>query len=166
MATKPKSTHASLVSRCNSLITGVTALPDASFLLGGGAVAKAAVVLPLQAYVDAEKEVTTADAAYRAALAKAHAAQPGARAMMTELVPYLRARLGKANPALEAQFGVTPLTPRPTPVASKAAGAVKGKATRAAKKAAVASVGKAPAAAPAAPVGSAPAAAPAPKPTA
>ncbi len=158
MATTTKNSKQTLVSQCGSLVTGITALTDTSFLLDGGTVAKADVLSPLQAYVDADKEVIVADASYRAAVAKAHAAEPAARAMVGELKPYLRSRYGQTNPALKSQFGVEPAKPRVVPVAKKAAGAVKAKATRTAKKAAVASATAAPAPEPAPTTGGATAA--------
>ena len=135
MTTKSSTSNQAFVTECNALITGVTALSDKSFLMGGASVAKADVLSPMQDYVDAEQEVTTADAARKAAIAKARTAEVAARAMVGDLKPYLRARMGKTNPALESQFGIAPQKPAATPVASKAAGAAKAKATRAAKKA-------------------------------
>jgi hypothetical protein len=137
MVTKDTNTNEAFLTLCNALIGGVGSLPDKSFLLGGGTVPKADALAPLQAYVSAAGEVVTTDAAYRAALAKARAAKVPAQAMVADLKPYLKSRLGKTNPVLESRFGVTPDKPPTTPVATKAEGAAKAKATRAAKKAAV-----------------------------
>jgi hypothetical protein len=136
MSTSSKINKQTFASECSALITGVTAMTDKSFLMGGGTVAKADALQPMQDYVDAEEEVTTTDAAYRAAVAKAHAAEVPALAMVADLKPYLRARLGKTNPALKSQFGIDPIQPPTTKVATKAAGVAKASATRKAKKAA------------------------------
>jgi hypothetical protein len=142
MSSKKSDSNEAFVTLCNALVGGVGSLPDKSFLLGGNTVPKADALSPLQAYVAAEEEVTTTNADYRAALAKARKAKVPARAMVGELKPYLQVRLGKTNPLLESQFGIPAQKPPTTPVASKAEGAAKAKATRAAKKAAVASVEK------------------------
>jgi hypothetical protein len=136
--TKKKEAKQTLKDECSGLVIGVTALQDKSFLVNGGTLAKADALQPMQDYVDAEEEVTTADAAYRAALAKARAAEGPARAMVSTLKPYLRVRMGKSNPALKTQFGVAPIAPPVTSSTAKAAGVVKAQTTRAKKKAAAA----------------------------
>jgi hypothetical protein len=138
MVKKNTSAKEPFINECNALVTGVGALPDKTLLFDGDSVAKGNALQPLSDYVSAEEEVTTAEAAYRAAVAKAHAAKPAAQAMVGKLRSYLRSRLGQSNPALKTEFGVEPIQPRVTPIASRAAGAAKGKATKAAKKAALA----------------------------
>jgi hypothetical protein len=136
MTTKDSSSNEAFLTLCNALIGGVGSLPDKSFLLGGGTVTKTEALSPLQDYVEADGEVKTANATRKAAVAKARTAKIPARAMVGNLKPYLKARLGKTNPLLESQFGIPAEKPPEVPVASKAAGAEKSKATRAAKKAA------------------------------
>ena len=106
-------------------------LPDATLTIDGQTLTKAQVLQPLNDYVAAEALVAPADAAYHATVQKAHGAEVTARAMVVNLKPYLKVRLGKSNPALKSQFGVTPAkTPQRT-AESKAEAATKAKATRA-----------------------------------
>jgi hypothetical protein len=119
------------VSLCQSLITGVQSLADATLTIDGQTLTKAQVLEPLTDYVAAEALVAPADAAYHAAVLKAHGTEAAARAMVANLKPYLKVRLGKSNPALKSQFGVSPAkTPQRT-AATKAEAATKAKATRA-----------------------------------
>lgn len=131
MATKHTDTKLEFLTLCQSLITGFEALPDTTFVIDGQTLTKQQVLQPLQDYVAAEALVVPAEAAYHATVQKAHGAEAPARAMVANVKPYLRTRLGKSNPALKSQFGVTPAkTPQRT-AATKAEAATKAKATRA-----------------------------------
>jgi hypothetical protein len=116
---------------CQSLITGVQSLPDATLTIDGQTLTKAQILQPLTDYVAAEALVAPADAAYHAAVQKAHATEAAARAIVVNLKPYLKVRLGKSNPALKSQFGVTPAKAPQRTAATKAEAATKAKATRA-----------------------------------
>ena len=116
---------------CQSLIAGVQSIPDATLTIDGQTLPKAQVLQPLNEYVAAEALVAPAEAAYNAAVQKAHDAEVPAKAMVANLKPYLKVRLGKSNPALKSQFGVTPAKEPQRTAANKADAATKGKATRA-----------------------------------
>jgi hypothetical protein len=131
MAANRNDTKLEFLSLCQSLITGEQSLPDATLTIDGQTLTKAQVLQPLTDYVAAEALVAPAEAAYHAAVQKAHATEAAARTMVVNLKPYLMVRLGKSNPALKSQFGVTPAkTPQRT-AATKAEAATKAKATRA-----------------------------------
>ena len=119
------------VTLCQSLIAGVQSIPDATLTIDGQTLAKALVLEPLNDYVAAEALVAPAEAAYHAAVQKAHGAEAPARDMVANLKPYLKVRLGKANPALKSQFGVAPAKAPQRTAATKAEAATKAKATRA-----------------------------------
>ncbi len=119
------------VSLCQSLIAGVQSIPDPTLTIDGQTLTKAQVLQPLTDYVAAEALVAPADAAYHAVVQKAHGAEAAARAMVANLKPYLKVRLGKSNPALKSQFGVTPTKEPQRTAATKAEAATKAKATRA-----------------------------------
>ena len=124
-------TKLQFLSLCQSLITGVQSIPDATLTIDGQTLTKAQILQPLTDYVAAEAQVAPADAAYHAAVQKAHTAEAVARAIVVNLKPYLKVRLGKSNPALKSQFGVTPAKAPQRTAATKAEAATKAKATRA-----------------------------------
>jgi hypothetical protein len=140
MTTKNSNAKSALITLCRALVSGVQALPDPTFLLGGQAIAKAAVVAPLQAYVDAAGKTAADEATWHIAVQAEQAAEATARAMIDLLKPTLQGRLGKSNPQLQTQFGLTPAKKAQPSVAVKAKSAAKGTATRRQKKAAVAAV--------------------------
>lgn len=144
--------QAGFVDLCTTLSTGLQTLPDTAFAADGGTVVKADAVAAMNAFVQAAKEVESADAAYLAAKKKRDDARIPAHGVVEQLVPYLKARFGRSNPALETTFGIKPDKVRTSTVAHKAAGAAKGAATKKRIRAAVAAVKTAPAPAPAAAV--------------
>ncbi|HEX8790170.1 MAG TPA: hypothetical protein VF765_04410 [Polyangiaceae bacterium] len=131
MTTNRLDNKLAFLTLCQSLIAGVQSIPDPTLTIDGQTLPKAQVLQPLTDYVAAEALVAPAEAAYHAAVQKAHDAEVPAKAMVANLKPYLKVRLGKSNPALKSQFGVTPAkTPQRT-AESKAEAATKAKATRA-----------------------------------
>ena len=131
MTTNRQDNKLGFLNLCQSLITGVQSLPDATLTIDGQTLTKAQVLQPLTDYVAAEALVAPADAAYHATVQKAHAAEAAARAIVVNLKPYLKVRLGKSNPALKSQFGVSPAKTPQRSAAPKAEAATKAKATRA-----------------------------------
>jgi hypothetical protein len=150
MATK-NSSKQSLVTTCNALITGLTALANADPVVSNGQTyTKAQLLAPLQAYVGLPAETAAAKTAYTKAVAAEAAAKQAVLAMIEDVIkPYLQTRLGKSSPDLET-YGLEPVKTPQKSAATKAAAAQKSQATRkalgtkgpvqkkAAKKAAVA----------------------------
>jgi CxxC motif-containing protein len=125
------SSKQSLVSTCNALITGITALPAADNVVSAGKTyTKAQLLAPLQAYVVLPSSTATAKTAYTKAVVAEGAAKAAAVAMIEGVIkPVLHLLLGADSPDLET-YGLDPVkTPQKT-VATKAAAIQKGQATR------------------------------------
>jgi hypothetical protein len=133
MTTNKKDTKLEMSSTCAALLQGVNALPDSTFEMDGQTYAKAAVLGPLNAFIAAVAATTATHSAWLKAVQDEEAAAGAAHAMVAILKPYLRARLGKSNPALQSKFGVAPVKKAKKPVAVKSAAIAKSKATRAAR---------------------------------
>ena len=131
MTTNQSNAKAALVTLCNALITGIGALPDKTFLLGGQTFTKAQVVAPLQAFVDSAAKTAADEAAWHASLLEERTDEAAARVMIAALKPMLQGRLGKRSPLLQSQFGLAPAKTVQKTVAAKATGIAKSKATRA-----------------------------------
>jgi hypothetical protein len=131
LTTNQSNTKAAFISICNALITGINALPDKTFLLGGQTYTKAQVVAPLQAVVDAAAQAAADEATWHASVQAEHDAEAAARVMVDALKPFLQGRLGKSSPLLRSQFGLAPVKVAEKTVAAKATGIAKSLATRA-----------------------------------
>lgn len=130
MSTNTIASKPALVSLCNALVTGITAMPDKTFQLGGQSYTKAQVLAPLQAYVDANGKTTADEATWHQSVQEEHDAEASARAMIDALKPFLQGRLGKSSPMLQSQYGLAPAKKPAKTVAAKAAGIAKSQATR------------------------------------
>ena len=125
------SSKQSLVSTCNALITGLTALPAADNVVSAGkAYTKAQLLAPLQAYVVLPTATAAAKTTYTKAVAAEGEAKEAVVAMIEDILkPFLYQLLGKSSPDLET-YGLEPVkTPEKT-VATKAAAVQKSQATR------------------------------------
>lgn len=102
MTTNSNSTKATLVSLCNALVTGITAMPDKTFLLGGQSYTKAQVLAPLQAYVDANAKTTADEATWHQSVQEEHDAEASARAMdrRAEALPARKSRQEQPDAAV------------------------------------------------------------------
>ena len=121
----------SLVSTCNALITGLTALAGADTVESGGKTyPKAELVAPLQAYVVLPAATAAAKTAYTKAVADGGRGEGGRRRDDRGVIkPVLHAKLGKSSPDLET-YGLPPVKAPAKTVATKAAAAQKSQATR------------------------------------
>jgi len=121
----------SLVSICNALVTGLSALPNTKSIVANGQTYTLAEVLaPLKAYAPLPAATAEAKSAYSAAVAKEAAAKAAAAAMIEDVAkPYLQQRLGKSSPAL-VNYGLEPVKVPQKSAATKAAAAQKSAATR------------------------------------
>ncbi len=108
MATNKKSTKLEFATQCSTLAAGVIALPDKTITLSEQPFTPAEVAAPLQAYVTAAAQSAMAKAAYTKALQTEKAAEQAARAMFTQVKPFLQARFGKSNPVLQTTYGIAP----------------------------------------------------------
>jgi hypothetical protein len=131
LTTNQSNTKAAFIAICNALITGIDALPDKTFLLGGQTYTKAQVVAPLQTVVDAAGKAAADEATWHSSVQDEHDAEAAAREMVDALKPFLQGRLGKSNPLLRSQFGLAPVKTAQKTVAAKATGIAKSLATRA-----------------------------------
>ena len=131
MTTNNTDTKLDFVTLCQTIVSGFQALTDTTYVIEGQTLTKQQVLQPLQDYVAAEALVAPAEAAYHGAVRKAHAAEAPARTTVANLKPYLKIRLGKSNPALKSQFGISPAKAPQKTAATKAEAATKAKATRA-----------------------------------
>jgi hypothetical protein len=119
-----------LVMLCTALIAGIEALPDSSFVLGTQTLTKAQILAPLQAYVASTLQTAADETAWHLSLQGEHVAEAAAKGMVELLKPYLQGRLGKSNPQLQTQFGISPVKKPQASVATKAKAAEKAVATR------------------------------------
>jgi len=125
------SSKQSLVSTCNALITGITALASANTVVSAGKTyTKAQLLAPLQAYVVLPPATAAAKTAYTKAVAAEGEGREAVVAMIEDVLkPFLQQLLGKSSPDLET-YGLEPVkTPEKT-VATKAAAVQKSQATR------------------------------------
>jgi hypothetical protein len=131
LTTNQSNTKTAFIALCNALITGISALPDKTFLLGGQTFTKAQVVAPLQALVDAAAKTAADEATWHTSVQDEHDAEAAAREMVDAVKPFLQGRLGKSSPLLRSQFGLAPVKLAAKTVAAKATGIARSLATRA-----------------------------------
>ena len=125
------SSKQSLVSICNALITGITALASANTVVSAGKTyTRAQLLAPLQAYVVLPIVTAAAKTAYTKAVAAEAEAKAAAVAMIEDVLkPFLQQLLGKSSPDLET-YGLEPVKVPEKTVATKAAAIQKSQATR------------------------------------
>jgi hypothetical protein len=125
------STKQSLVTLCNTLNTGLTALPAANTVTSAGKTyTKAQILAPLQAYVVLPPATAAAKTAYTKAVATEAEAKAAVVAMIEDVIkPLLYQLLGKSSPDLEI-YGLDPVKAPVKTVAVKAAAVQKSQATR------------------------------------
>ena len=125
------STKQSLVTLCNALNTGLTALPAANTVTSAGTTyTKAQLLAPLQAYVVLPSATAAAKTAYTKAVVTEAEAKAAVVAMIEDVIkPLLYQLLGKSSPDLET-YGLDPVKVPVKTVATKAAAVQKSQATR------------------------------------
>jgi hypothetical protein len=134
MTSNRHETKQSLVTLCQTLIAGILALPDKSFIVSGTTMTKQQIVALLKAYIAAVALTVQRKAAYSTAVAAENVAEAKVQSLVDSLELTLRGRLGKQSPDLKAQFGLEPVRVPVKTVEVKAEAAVKARATRTAKK--------------------------------
>jgi hypothetical protein len=125
------SSKQSLVSTCNALITGLTALPAADNVVSAGkAYTKAQLLAPLQAFVVLPTATAAAKTTYTKAVAAEGLAREAAVAMIEGVIkPVLHLLLGADSPDL-VTYGLDPVKVPEKTVATKSAAVQKSQATR------------------------------------
>jgi hypothetical protein len=125
------SSKQSLVTTCNALITGISALPAANTVTSAGTTyTKAQILAPLQAYVVLPSATAAAKTTYTKAVAAEGEARAAVVAMIEDVIkPLLYQLLGKSSPDLEI-YGLDPVKTPVKTVATKAAAVQKSQATR------------------------------------
>jgi hypothetical protein len=132
MSSNRSNTKLEFVSQCQTLATGVLALPDKTLTVSEQSLTKAAVAAPLQAYVAAAAQTASDKAAYTKSVQAEKVAEAAARAMFEQLKPVLQGRFGKSNPVLETSYGIPPVKTPQKSVTVKAGAVAKAATTRAA----------------------------------
>ena len=154
MATTKKNDIAATLTTCANGLTANYATTQ-SWVLGTKTYARGDILNMLQAAITAAQNTQAAHDAWLAAVAGEQAQLGQLRPVLNDLHDALGAEWGRTNPKM-AEFGFTPDKPAVRTAEQKAASVAKARATRAAKKAALATVG-APAATPPAAAPTAPA---------
>jgi hypothetical protein len=136
MTTKPRTNQATRTLTFTKILAGITQHVTAAIILGGTSTTAQSLSALIQAAIQAQSDLDAARAAVTAKLQAHKTALATANAAIKLLHAWAEATFGPTSPVL-LDFGFTPEKAPDTSVATKAASAKKGTATRKAKKAAV-----------------------------
>jgi hypothetical protein len=150
VAAKPKTNRATETLKLTQIIVGITKYITAALVIAGKSMTQQALLAVFQDALQADKDLDAARAVVSAKLQARRAAYATARSLDRAIKKQVEVTYGPDSPVLK-DFGFAEAKPPRTSSEVKAESARKGRATRAAKKAALKAVTAKPAPGPATP---------------